>query len=132
MKKWIYFIVLIGFANSTFAQNILSVDNSRFSSAHSNLLQGQSNTFTSNIKSLVFVEKSYTFEDWKYETELLQSLDDYTLKANSLHDTSNGVIQIDFENLEKQFFDNYDGGFNNDLSKYIQRAPDIMWLCPIY
>lgn len=124
--------MFIGFTFCAFGQSNYSMDSIRFSAINTNIFDNPSISLTSTPNSLVFVDRNHTFQDWKYETELLQSLDNYTLKVNSFLNPSNGVIQIDFENIGKQSFDNYFGEFNNDLSKYIQRAPDIMWLCPIY
>ncbi len=89
-------------------------------------------SFIKPAESLLVLEKNYDLNFRENKNELFQSLYNLNLSIHNLEYSPSPVLQLDFKQVGKPFFDiNYEG-YRKDLSRYIQRAPDILWLCPIY
>lgn len=90
------------------------------------------NQLSKSLKGLIFVKESTTVDETEYSSILFESLNDYYLNTGNLINSNSGVFKIKFNDFKQQHFDNYYKGYNDNLSKYLPKVPDVFWLCPIY
>jgi len=132
MKHVVFTFFLFGVSLSSLGQSSIDFNKFSFDASSLNLILTNDTKYFNKTTSLVLLEENASADEWTYKNTLPSSLENYVLDSNLQDYSANGVFRLNFKTIGKLTLDNYYGDFNNDLSKYIQSAPDIMELCPIY
>jgi len=115
-----------------FGQSLSDFNTFNFDTSLTTTFLSKDNVFIKHSTSILVLENESFINELKLKKKLSLSLENYVLDINHQDYSSNGVFNINFKNIRKFTLEDYYGEYNNDLSRYIQRAPDIMELCPIY
>lgn len=81
---------------------------------------------------MVFLEESDFFQDASFDPDLFRPVSDYGMIIVERDYFDNGTLDMNLWDIGKPIFEFNSEVYANDLSRYIQRPPDIMLLCPLY